>query len=543
MNNVIYITGHKNPDTDSICAAIAYAELKRRLGINAEARRLGEINRETEFVLNYFNVPVPDILTTVKTQISDLDIDAVYPASPDISIRTAWMIMQKNNIKVIPVVDEHDRLIGIVTLSDITNKYLNIMESAIIASSKTPLQNVIETLNGRLLCGSPESFSVTGKVVIAAMASNELTPFIEQGDIVIVGNLKDNQLKAVELGAGCIVVTCGCEVDKDVLDVAREKNCVILTTPNDTFTTAMLINQSIPIGHVMTSKDIISFNIDDYVDDIKDIMLQTRFRTYPVVDDSNRIKGFISRYHLISKRKKKLILLDHNEVNQTVDGIDQAEILEVIDHHKVGDIQTKNPIYFRNEPLGSTSTIISNLYSDNGIRPSRSIAGILCAAIISDTLKFKSPTCTYADITAAKRLASFCGIDIDNFANAMFKAGSSLKGKTPKEILNNDFKSFNIGKYKIGIGQINTMDAESIQEMRHEIIDYMEETCESRDYNLLMLLVTDILREGSEVLYAGREQWLIEKAFDVELKNGSVFLPGVVSRKKQVVPLLSVAAE
>ncbi len=542
MSDIIYITGHKNPDTDTICSAIAYAELKRRLGVNAEARRLGEINRETEFVLNYFNVPVPDILTTVKTQISDLDIDPVYPASPDISIRTAWMIMQKNNIKVIPVVDEHDRLIGIVTLSDITNKYLNIMESAIIACSKTPLQNVIETLNGRLLCGSPDSFNVTGKVVIAAMTSDELSPFIEQGDIVITGNLRDNQLKAIELGAGCIVVTCGCEVDEDVLKVAREKNCVILTTPNDTFTAAMLINQSIPIGYVMTSKDIISFNIDDYIDDIKDIMLQTRFRSYPVVDDSNRIKGFISRYHLISRRKK-LILLDHNEINQTVDGIDQAEILEVIDHHKVGDIQTKNPIYFRNEPLGSTSTIISNLYSDHGIRPSRSIAGILCAAIISDTLKFKSPTCTYADISAAKRLADFCGIDIDKFANAMFKAGSSLKGKTPKEILDNDFKIFNIGKYKIGIGQINTMDAESIQEMRRKIIDYMEETCESRDYSLLMLLVTDILREGSEVLYAGKEQWLIEKAFGVDLKKDSVYLPGVVSRKKQVVPLLSLAVE
>jgi len=543
LKNVIYITGHKNPDTDSICAAIAYAELKRRLGINAEARRLGEINRETEFVLDYFNVPVPEILTTVKTQVSDLDIDVVNPASPDISIRTAWMIMQKNNIKVIPVVDEYDRLIGIVTLSDITNKYLNIMESGIIASSKTPLRNIIETLNARLLCGSPESFNVTGKVVIAAMTPDEMDPFIEHGDVVIAGNRKDSQLKALELGAGCIILTCGCEADKDVLDVAGEKNCVILTTPNDTFTAAMLINQSIPIGYVMSSKDIISFNIDDFVDDIKDKMLQTRFRSYPVVDDNNRVKGFISRYHLISRRKKRLILLDHNEVNQTVDGIDQAEILEVIDHHKVGDIQTKNPIYFRNEPLGSTSTIISNLYFENGIRPSRNIAGILCAAIISDTLKFKSPTCTYADIAAAKRLASFCGIDIDKFANAMFKAGSSLKGKTPKEILGNDFKSFNIGKYKIGIGQINTMDAESIHEMRHEIISFMEETCDSGDYNLLMLLVTDILKEGSEVLYAGKEQWLIEKAFNVELKNGCVYLPGIVSRKKQVVPLLSGAAE
>lgn len=543
MNELIYITGHKNPDTDSICAAIAYAELKKRLGVDAEARRLGEINRETKFVLDYFGVDVPELLSTVKTQVSDLEMDVVNPASPDISIRTAWMVMQKNNIKVIPVVDENDRLIGIVTLSDITNKYLNIMESAIIASSKTPLGNITQTLNARLLCGSPEDFNVTGKVVIAAMTPDEMAPFIEQGDIVLVGNRKDNQLKALELGAGCIVLTCGHLLEEDVLDAAKKKNCIIMATPNDTFSAAMLINQSIPIGYVMSSKDIISFNIDDFIDDIKDKMLQTRFRSYPVVDDSNRVKGFISRYHLISSRKKKLILLDHNEVNQTVDGIDQAEILEVIDHHKVGDIQTKNPIYFRNEPVGSTSTIISNLYFDNGIRPSRSIAGILCAAIISDTLKFKSPTCTYTDIASAKRLAEFCGIDIDEFANAMFKAGSSLKGKTPREIFYNDFKSFNMGKYKVGIGQMNTMNAESVHEMRQEISSFMEETCESRGYSLLMLLVTDILKEGSEVLYAGKEKWLIEKAFNVKLKNDSIYLPGIVSRKKQVVPLLSVAAE
>lgn len=539
MEDVVYITGHRNPDTDSICSVIAYAELKRRLGICALPMRLGDLNRETEFVLNYFSVEVPEYLHTVKTQISDLDIDVTNPVSPDISIKTAWTIMKKNNVKTLPVVDENEKLLGIVTLSDITNKYMDALDNNTIAASKTTLRNIVETLNAKLICGSQEEFNTTGKVLVAAMNPEELKPFIEKGDIVITGNRPDSQLKSIEFGANMIIVTSGAEVGEDVVACAREKNCIVMVTPADTFTTARLISQSVPIGYIMTGDNLVNFNIDDFIDEIRDRMLKTRYRSYPVVDDSNRIRGFISRYHLISRKKKKVILLDHNEKTQTVNGIEQAEILEIIDHHRLGDIQTANPIFFKNEPVGSTSTIIANLYFDMGIKPTRNIAGILCAAIISDTLKFKSPTSTYTDQITAEKLGEIAGIDIEEFSNAMFKAGSSLQGKTPGEIFHQDMKEYRLGNLKVGIGQIYTMDLESLSEIRPQLIDYMEDFCRDKSYNLIMLLVTDILNQGSEAIYAGESKELVAKAFNVETKSGSVYLEGIVSRKKQVIPSIS----
>ena len=543
MPDVIYITGHKNPDTDSICSAIAYAELKKKLGHNAVAARLGDINRETEFILNYFGVPAPEYLPTVKTQVSDLNIDNVIPVSPDVSIKTAWMLMKKNNIKTLPVVDENERLIGIVTPSDITNKYMDALENNIIAASKTPLRNIVETLNAKIVCGSQKDFKTSGKVVVAALTPEQSKSFIDKGDIVITGNRTDSQLIAIESGANLIIVTGGCEVEKEVIEAAKKANCILMITPNDTFSTSRLINQSIPVEYVMTTENIISFNLDDFVDEIKDKMLQTRYRNYCVVDENNRVKGLVSRYHLISQRKKKVILMDHNERGQSVHGIDEAEILEIIDHHRIADIQTGRPIYFRNEPVGSTSTIVANIYFENGVRPTKSIAGILCAAILSDTLKFKSPTCTFIDKMTAERLAEIAGIDIDSFALEMFKAGSSLNGRTPEEIFYQDFKDFSLGKYKIGIGQVSTMDTDSITSVKEELLKYMEKVYKDKNYNLVIIMLTDIIKEGSELLFVGEDRELIARAFNVEPGENSVYLPGVVSRKKQVVPPLSAAIQ
>lgn len=543
MDDLIYITGHKNPDTDSICSTIAYSELKKKLGLNTVPIRLGDINRETEYVLGYFKVNMPDYLYTVKTQVSDLKMDQAYSVSSDISIKTAWNMMKKNNIKTIPVVDENEKLLGIVTLSDITNKYMDALDNNTIASTNTTLRNIVETLNAKLIRGTQEDFKTTGKVVIAATNPDEIKPYVEKGDIIIVGNRLDSQLKSIEAGANCIIITCCSTVDEQILEAGNNCNCIIMTTPIDTFTTARLINQSIPIGSIMTSDNIISFELDDFIDDIKDKMLKTRYRSYPVVDSSNRIKGFISRYHLISHKRKKVILLDHNEKSQTVNGIEEAEILEIIDHHRLGDIQTGNPIFFKNEPVGSTSTIIANMYFDMGIKPSRAIAGIMCAAIISDTIKFKSPTSTYTDKITAEKLAEIAGIDIDQFSYKMFKESSSIQGKTPKEIFYQDFKEFNFGKHKVGIGQINTMDTESVNEIKESIIDFMNILCSDKSYNLLMLLVTDILNQSSEVLFVGEDKELISKAFNVEIGENSVNLSGVVSRKKQVVPFISIAVE
>lgn len=543
MEKPIYVTGHKNPDTDSICSAIAYAELKRKLGAEATAFRLGELNRETAFVLDYFGMQVPELLYNVKTQVSDLDMDVVNSVSPSVSIKSAWKIMKRNNVKTLPVVDDNARLLGVVTLSDITNKYMDALDNNTIATSRTTLGNIVETLNARLVLGTQADFLTSGKIIIAAMNADEMGPHIEKGDIVITGSRTDTQLKAVELGANCIIVTCGARIDNSVIEAAKQKTCILMTTQADTFTTARLINQSVPIGYIMTTENLIKFEIDDYIEDIKDKMLKTRYRSYPIVDSNNVIKGLISRYHLISYKNKKVILLDHNEKSQTVNGIEESEILEIIDHHRLGDIQTTKPIWFKNEPLGSTSTIVANIYFESGIRPSRNIAGILCAAIISDTLKFKSPTCTYTDQTTAEKLAEMAGINIDEFAYSMFKAGSTLKGKTAQEIVCQDFKEYKFGKYKMGIAQVYTIDYESLNEIKPKLVEFMNSYCENSGYSLIMLLITDILEQGSEVLYAGEAKELVAKAFNVELNDSSIYLDGIVSRKKQVIPYISRAAE
>lgn len=543
MENQVYVTGHKNPDTDSICSAIAYAELKRKMGTAATACRLGELNRETAFVLDHFEVPSPELLYNVKTQVSDLDMDVVNSVSPSVSIKSAWKIMKRNNVKTLPVVDDNGRLLGVVTLSDITNKYMDALDNNTIATSKTTLGNIVETLNARLIWGSQQDFATSGKILIAAMNADEMSPHVESGDVVIAGGRTDTQLKAVELGANCIIVTCGAKIDPSVVKAAEAKRCILMATQADTFTTARLINQSVPIGYIMSTENLVKFEIDDYIEDIKDKMLKTRYRSYPVVDSNNVIKGLISRYHLISYRNKKVILVDHNEKSQTVNGIEEAEILEIIDHHRLGDIQTSKPIWFKNEPLGSTSTIVASLYFESGIRPSRTIAGLLCAAIISDTIKFKSPTCTYTDRSTAEKLAEIAGIQMDEFALAMFKAGSTLLGKSPQEIVCQDFKEFRFGKYKVGIAQVYTIDSEGLNEIRGKLIEYMDNYCRNRGYSLVMLLVTDILDQGSEVLYTGEARELVAKAFNIELTDNSVYLDGVVSRKKQVIPFISRAAE
>lgn len=543
MTEKVYVLGHKNPDTDSICSAIAYAELKQRLGMNAVPGRLGEVNRETKFVLRYFDILTPERIETVKKQVSDLKMDPIYSLSPETPVKTTWNIMKKTNLKSLPVVDQNEKLIGIVTLSDITNKYMDAVDHNMIAASKTPLLNIADTLEARIITGEQKDFLTTGRIEVLAAEPHQLVNYIEKGDIVIAGNKPESVIKAIELGANCVILTCCNEIEEQIIQSAKQHQCVLMITKMDTFTTTRLINQSIPIGYVMTTRDIIKFDWDDFIDEVKDTMLSTRYRSYPVVDSSNKVMGFISRYHIISQNKKKVILVDHNEMSQTVHGIEEAEILEIIDHHRLGDIQTGNPILFKNEPVGSTATLVANMYFDAGITPSKNIAGIMCSAILSDTLKFKSPTSTYLDKVTAERLAEFAGLDIDSYAMQMFKEGSTLKGRTPQEILNTDFKDFEFNRNKIGIGQIYTIDIESANEIRQDTLSYMSAVCSDRSYDLIMLLITDILNQGSELLFVGHHKELIGKAFKTETKDDSVYLPGVVSRKKQVIPNIINALE
>lgn len=540
MKDIIYITGHKNPDTDSICAAIAYAEFKNKIG-NALALpvRLGDINRETSFILDYFNVEIPQHIETVKAQVSDLNIDITAPVSPEISLKMAWNIMKKNKSKTLPVVDENDKLIGVATLSNLTSTYMDVWDNDILSKSKTKLDNIMDTLSAKEIFIHNYDVEFGGKIVTAAMQPSSTQEIVETGDVVICGDREDTQAAIIKCNASLMIVTGGHTVSDEILNIAKTANCSIITTPYDSFTASRLINQSIPISYVMTSEKLISFKADDFVEEIKDIMLQTRYRSYPVVDNNSQVIGTISRYHLISQNKKKVILVDHNEKTQSVHGLEDAEVLEIIDHHRIADIQTGLPIYFRNEPVGSTSTIVASIYFENGIRPSKKIAGILSAAIISDTLLFRSPTSTNVDEIMLKRLAEIANINIDEFAKEMFKAGTSLKGKTAEEIFDQDFKTFTLDNYNVGIAQINTMDVESFVEIKSELKSLMDKKARDEKFDLLVLMVTDILNEGSELLVAGRAKEVIAKAYNVKLAGDSVYLPGIISRKKQVIPPIS----
>lgn len=541
MNDVVYITGHKNPDTDSICSAIAYSEFKNKIGVTTIPIRLGELNKETQFVLDYFKVTPPKLMENVKPQISDLDIDNVNPISPETSIKTAWSMISKNNVKTLPVVDGDDKLIGVASQSNITSCYMDIWDSNVIQKSGTTLENILDTLSAKCAYASNENIKFTGKVIIAAMQPESICEFIEEGDIVICGDRVDAQDIILDSKASLMIITGNHTVNDDILEKAKKVNCSIIVTPYDTFTTARLIPQSIPIGYVMKKDNLVCFKTNDLIEDVREVMLQTRYRSYPVVNLENKVIGSMSRYHLISQNKKKVILVDHNEKSQSVVGLEDAEILEILDHHKVGDIQTGSPIYFRNEPVGCTATIVASKFFENGIRPSQKIAGLLCSAIISDTLLFKSPTSTDLDKMILRRLAAIAEIDPEIFSNDMFKAGSSLEGETPEELLNQDFKAFNISEVKVGVGQISTMDTEGFKSIRKDIIKVMESKCKEENYGLIVLMVTDILKGGSELIAIGEKQDVVSKAFNITLTDNGAYIPGILSRKKQVIPPLTAA--
>ena len=537
MKDLVYVTGHKNPDSDSICAAYAYAEFKNKIGnINAVPVRLGNINQETQFILDYFKAEAPKFLKTVRLKVEDLNFDAISPISPELSLKKAWTIMRDKNIKTLPVADENDHLQGLLAVSNLTSCYMDIWDNRILAKSNTSLDNIIDTLSAQAAYINEDTKNFTGKIVVTAMQPNSMTEHIEAGDIAIVGDREEAQAALIDLKVSLIIVTGGFTPSNKIVELAKEKGVTIIVTQYDSFTTSRLIVQSIPVGYVMVKDGIVSFSTDDLVDDIKGIMIETRFRSYPVVDTNGRVVGTVSRYHLISNHKKKVIQVDHNERGQSVDGLEDAEVLEIIDHHRVADIQTSNPIYFRNEPIGSTSSIVAKCFFENGIRPSRKAAGLLCGAIISDTLLFRSPTCTPQDQYLCKKLAEIAGIDIEVFAKEMFKAGTSLKGKTVEQIFNSDFKPFTIEETKVGIAQVNTMDIEGFMPLKDEMIEYMNTKAKEAGLDMVMLLLTDILNEGSQILVTGEKPEIAEKAFKVTIEDNMAFLPGVLSRKKQVVP-------
>ena len=553
LNRKTMVIGHRNPDTDSICSAICYANLKQAVtGEEYMPARAGHVSGETQFVLDYFGAEEPQLVEDVRTQVRDIEIRKTKGVADNISLKKAWNIMQENNVVTIPSVREDGTLEGLITVGDITKTYMNIYDSSILSKANTQYSNIIETLEADLIIGSAEAYFDQGKVLIAAANPDLMEFYIEPHDLVILGNRYESQLCAIEMGADCIIVCEGAGVSMTIKKIAQERGCTIIATTYDTYTAARLINQSMPISYFMTREHLITFNSDDYIDEIREVMASKRHRDFPILDKDGCYLGMISRRNLLGAKGKQVILVDHNEKNQAVAGIENAEILEIIDHHRLGTIQTMSPVFFRNQPLGCTATIIYQMYQEAGVKVEPKIAGLLCSAIVSDTLLFRSPTCTAVDEMAARALADIAGIDIEKYAMEMFSAGSNLKDKSDEEIFYQDFKRFTSGKVTIGVGQITSLNGDELDRLKRRMEAFMEKALENNGLDMIFFMLTNILTETTELICEGQGALqLAGKAFhqDIELleeeglKEPVLRLPGVVSRKKQLIPELMLAEQ
>ena len=535
----IYIIGHKNPDTDSICSAIAYADIKNRLnsGKKYAAKRAGQINEETEYVLKRFGVEAPGYLSDVGTQVKDMEIRETPGVPNNISIKDAWAIMKKSSAVTLPITKEDGQLEGLITTGDIANSYMDAHDNYFLSNARTQYRSIANTVEGTVVTGNPHGYFIRGKVVIGAAHPNKLGEFLEEEDLVILGDRYEDHLCAIEQNVSCMIVCNNAEVSHDIVEAAEHNQCVVIRSSLDTFTVARLINQSIPVKHIMKKENLITFQTDDFTDNIKDIMVKTRHRAFPVVNKHGKYIGTVSRRNLLGMKKKQLILVDHNEKSQAVDNIDAAEILEIIDHHRLGSLETLQPIMFRNQPVGCTATIMYQMYTEKALEISPAIAGLLCSAIISDTLMFRSPTCTSADKMAAGALALIAGINIEEHAKEMFTAGSNLRGKTAEVIFYQDFKRFTADTVNFGVGQISSMNAEELADLKQRLIPFMQHECGKNGISMVFFMLTNILEECSEIICYGEGSGrLVEEAFEVQESQGGYILPGVVSRKKQLIP-------
>lgn len=542
----VYVVGHKNPDTDSICSAMAYANLKRQItGNSYVAKRAGQINEETQYVLKRFGVAAPGLLENVRTQVKDIELNKIAGVESGVSLRRAWELMKENKNKSIPVFASGGGLEGLITVGDIAKSYMDVYGRNLLSEAKTQYKSIAETLDGEIKTGDGEICFEHGKVGIGASSPELMEDFIEPGDLIILGNRYEVQFCAIEMDASCIVVCQGATISKTIMKLAKEKGCVIISTPHDTFTVARLINQSIPVKHFMTRENLVMFQPGDYIEDIKDAMAKKRYRDFPIVDKRGKFWGFISRRRLMDAKKKQVILVDHNEKTQAVDGIDEASILEIIDHHRLGSgIETVGPVYFRNQPVGCTATIVYQMYLENDVEISSTIAALLCAAITSDTLMFRSPTCTPIDERAARELAKIADINIEELASSMFRAGSNLMKKNPKDICLQDFKKFEVSGVDLGVSQINCMSKEELEEIKKKVQPYLQTALLEKGLDVMYMMLTNIIEETTELLCVGTNaRGIITEAFDLPDAVGDIVLKGVVSRKKQLIPAIVVSLQ
>ena len=537
----VVVIGHRNPDTDSICSANAYAELKNRTStLVCEPRRAGKMNQETEFVLKKFGVTPPRMCTDVNPKIRDVDYREMPGIPGSTSLRRAWKIMRDQQIDTLSITSEDNELEGIITVKDLATANMDVFDTAVLAKSRTSYKNILETLNGTMVVGDADAVCTTGHIKIGTATPEMLESSVEKGDIVILSNRYESQLCAIEKEASLLIICNGAKVGRTIQRIADETGVAIMTTPVDTYAAGKLISQCAPISYYMTRDDILKFTLVTPVADVLRVMAKVRHRYFPILDEEGKYCGMVSRRNVIALRKRRIILVDHNEATQAVEGFDQAEILEIIDHHRIGSLETSGPVYFRNQPVGCTATIITQMYDENGVDIPPQIAGLLLAAILSDTLAFRSPTCTPVDENAAKRLAKIAGVDIEEFSTEMFEAGEKLDGKTPEEVFLQDFKVFMCGDIRFGVAQGSYMTRKNLQAAQALLQPYLEEARNKQNVEDLYMLLTDVPKEESVVICTGRyAAEVLSNGFESQpAADGSWTLPGVVSRKKQFIPAM-----
>jgi manganese-dependent inorganic pyrophosphatase len=540
----VVVIGHRNPDTDSICSAIAYAELKNKTSdLVCEPRRAGKMNQETEFVLKKFGVKPPRMCTDVNPKIRDVDYREMPGIPGSTSLRKAWEIMRDQKIDTLPVTSADNELEGVITVKDIATANMDVFDTEILAKSKTSYKNILETLDGTMVVGSEDAVCATGRIRIGTATPEMLESTVEKGDIVILTNRYESQLCAIEKEAALLIICNGSKVGRTIQRIADETGVAIMTTPVDTYAAGKLISQCAPISYYMTRDDIMKFTLVTPVADVTRVMAKVRHRYFPILDEDGKYCGMVSRRNIIALRKRRIILVDHNEATQAVEGFDQAEILEIIDHHRIGSLETSGPVYFRNQPVGCTATIITQMYDENGVEIPQKTAGLLLAAILSDTLVFRSPTCTPLDEATAKRLAKIAGVEINTFANEMFEAGEKLDGKTAEEVFLQDFKVFMCGDIRFGVAQGSYMTRKNLTAAEALLKPYLEEARNKQNVEDIYMLLTDVPKEESVVISSGRyAAEVLADGFETQpADDGSFTLPGVVSRKKQFIPALMTA--
>lgn len=537
----VVVIGHRNPDTDSICSAIAYAELKNRTStLVCEPRRAGKMNQETEFVLKKFGVTPPRMCTDVNPKIRDVDYREMPGIPGSTSLRRAWKIMRDQQIDTLSITSADNELEGIITVKDLATANMDVFDTAVLAKSRTSYKNILETLNGTMVVGNADAVCTTGHIKIGTATPEMLESSVEKGDIVILSNRYESQLCAIEKEASLLIICNGAKVGRTIQRIADETGVAIMTTPEDTYAAGKLISQCAPISYYMTRDNILKFTLVTPVADVLRVMAKVRHRYFPILDEDGKYCGMVSRRNVIALRKRRIILVDHNEATQAVEGFDQAEILEIIDHHRIGSLETSGPVYFRNQPVGCTATIITQMYDENGVDIPPQIAGLLLAAILSDTLAFRSPTCTPVDENTAKRLAKIAGVNIEEFSTEMFEAGEKLDGKTPEEVFLQDFKVFMCGDIRFGVAQGSYMTRKNLQAAQALLQPYLEEARNKQNVEDLYMLLTDVPKEESVVICTGRyAAEVLSNGFEARpAADGSWTLPGVVSRKKQFIPAM-----